>query len=289
MNKFVLLFFLVPTIALSLSAADLNQPSTSKRATEAYTGSIEPANSSTMPEELKGVNIVEKTGQTIDLSVLVRNESGEMVPLSSFFKHGEAVMLSPMYFNCPGLCNFHFNGVVDALKKIDWNPGNKFQVIAFSFDAREGAELATKKKANYMKLYGRPGTENGFHFITADQAAITQLTNQLGFEFRWNERAGEWSHASAAILISPEGKITRYLHGVEFDAKDMKLALNETSQGKVGSIMDAVILYCFKYDEHKSKYGLQVFRVMQLGGAAMVLLMSLWLLPFLLRSKREKV
>lgn len=282
MNKCFLLFFLVPTLAF----ADLSM---SKRTGDTYTGVTTPSNSAERPEQLKGVNIVEKTGQTIDLTMQVRNEAGALVPLSSFFHKDEAVMISPMYFNCPGLCNFHFNGVIESLKKIDWNPGRKFQVIAFSFDAREGADLAAKKKANYMKLFNRPGTENGFHFVTADQATITKLTNQLGFEFRWNEQANEWSHASAAIMVSPEGKITRYLHGVEFDAKDMKLALNETSKGKVGSIMDAIILYCFKYDEHKSKYGLQVFRVMQLGGAAMVLLMSLWLLPFLLRSRREKV
>lgn len=285
MNNFVFLFFFVP----ALGFADANKLSTSQRSGEVYTGTTTPSNSAQMPEELKGVNIVEKTGQKIDLSMIVRNEAGVMVPLSSFFKANEAVMLSPMYYDCPGLCNFHFNGVIAALKKIDWNPGKKFQVIAFSFDAKEGAELASKKKANYMKSFGRPGTENGFHFLTADQETITKLTQQLGFEFRWNEKANEWSHASAAIMISPEGKITRYLHGVEFDAQDMKLALNETSQGKVGSIMDAIVLYCFKYDEHKSKYGLQVFRVMQLGGAAMVLLMSFWLLPFLLRSRREKV
>ena len=281
MSQTVFFLFLIP----SLLCAQV----TSQRTTEAYTGNMEPEHSADRPAELKGVNIEEKIGHTIDLTLPVRNEAGEIVPLSTFFKNGEAVMLSPMYFNCPGLCNFHFNGVIDALKKIDWNPGEKFQIIAFSFDAREGSELAQKKKANYMKLYGRPGAENGFHFITADQNTIDKLTSQLGFYFRWNEKASEWSHASAAIMMSPEGKITRYLHGVEFDAKDMKLALNETAHGKVGNLMDAAILFCFKYDEHKSKYGLQVFRVMQLGGAAMVLLLSFWLLPFLLRSRREKV
>ena len=281
MRQAVFFFFLIPSLLFGQTTA--------QRTTKAYTGSVEPEHSAERPSELKGVNIVEKTGEKIDLNMPVRNEAGEIVPLSTFFTNGEAVMLSPMYFNCPGLCNFHFNGVVDALKKIDWNPGEKFQIIAFSFDAREGADLAKKKKANYMKLYGRPGTENGFHFVTAEQSTIDKLTSQLGFFFKWNDTAGEWSHASAAIMISPQGKITRYLHGVEFDARDMKLALNETASGKVGNLMDAAILFCFKYDEHKSKYGLQVFRVMQLAGAAMVLLLSFWLLPFLIRSRREKV
>jgi protein SCO1/2 len=227
------------------------------------------------------------------LNLDVKNEKGEVVKLSTFFGNHKPVMLSPMYYQCPGLCSFHFNGVIDALKKMDWNPGEKFNIIAFSFDASENnlekADLAQKKKDSYMKVYGRAGTENGFHFLTADQATIDALMKQVGFQYRWNEKANEWSHASAAIMISPEGKITRYLHGVDFDARDMKLALNETANGKVGNIVDSVMLYCFKYDQHQSKYGLQVFRVVQLGGALMTLFLGVWLLPILFRSRREKV
>ena len=258
-----------------------------------YTGVQQETNSAQMPEELKGVTIVEKIGDNIDLNLDVKNEKGEVVKLSTFFGNHKPVMLSPMYYQCPGLCSFHFNGVIDALKKIDWNPGEKFNIIAFSFDASENnlekADLAQKKKDSYMKVYGRPGTENGFHFLTADQATIDTLMKQVGFQYRWNEKANEWSHASAAIMISPEGKITRYLHGVDFDARDMKLALNETANGKVGNIVDSVMLYCFKYDQHQSKYGLQVFRVVQLGGALMTLFLGVWLLPILFRSRREKV
>lgn len=258
-----------------------------------YTGVQQETNSAQMPEELKGVTIAEKIGDSIDLNLDVKNEKGEVVKLSTFFGNHKPVMLSPMYYQCPGLCSFHFNGVIDALKKMDWNPGEKFNIIAFSFDASENnlekADLAQKKKDSYMKVYGRPGTENGFHFLTADQATIDALMKQVGFQYRWNEKANEWSHASAAIMISPEGKITRYLHGVDFDARDMKLALNETANGKVGNIVDSVMLYCFKYDQHQSKYGLQVFRVVQLGGALMTLFLGVWLLPILFRSRREKV
>lgn len=282
MNKIVFsLLFLICTAA--------SAQSTSARGTPAYTGKQEPQNSSVLPEELKGVTIVEKIGETIDLNLPVVNEQGQTVPLSTYFTKHKPVMLSPMYYACPGLCSFHFNGVVEALKKIDWNPGEKFEVIAFSFDGKEGPDLGLKKKENYMKMYGRPGTENGFHFITAPQSTIDQLMKQVGFQFRWNEQAGEWSHASAAIMISPEGKVTRYLHGVEFDPRDMKLALNETARGKVGNLVDSVILYCFKYDQHQSKYGLQAFRVVQLGGAVTVLILGIWLLPVLFRSRREKV
>ena len=255
----------------------------------AYTGKQEPTNSSTLPEELKGVNITEKLGDNLNLDLQVTNESGQTVPLKSFFDSKKPVMISPMYFECPGLCNFHFNGVIEALKKIDWNPGEKFEVIALSFDSKETSELADQKKANYMKVYNRPGTENGFHFLTAAKPVVDEITRQLGFQFKWNPIANEWAHASAAIVLTPEGKVSRYLHGIDFEPKDMKLAINEASSGHVGNLIDSVVLFCFKYDEHKSKYGLQVFRVVQLGGALTVLILALWLMPVFLRAGREKV
>lgn len=242
-----------------------------------------------LPDELVGVGIDEKIGQLVDFNLQVTDETGKKVLLGSFFKKHQPVLLSPVYFDCPGLCNFHFNGVIDSLKQIDWNPGEKFQVIAFSFDASENNELATKKKINYMKMYGRPGSENGFHFLTADQDTINKLTRSIGFKFKWNETAKEWSHASAAIMISPEGKISRYLHGIEFHPQDMKLALNETASGKIGNIVDSMVLYCFKFDQHQSKYGLHVFRIVQIAGLLTILILSLWLLPVLLKARKEKV
>lgn len=281
MKKIFLLSFL---FSLSLPAQVMDPPSL-----PVYTGTQKESNSANVPEELKGVGIKEHLGESIDLNLQVRNEAGQLVALGSFFKSHKPVMLSPVYFNCPGLCNYHFNGVVESLQKIDWNPGDKFEVIAFSFDSKEGSELAQAKKANYMKMYNRAGTEGGFHFLSADEATIKKLTASLGFEYRWNEQAKEWSHASAAIVITPDGKISRYLHGIAFEPKDMKLALNEASNGKIGNIIDSVVLFCFKYDEHKSKYGLEVFRVVQLGGALMVLILAFWLTPTLIKAGKEKV
>lgn len=255
----------------------------------AYTGKKVETNSATVPQELEGVGIKENLGQKIDLSLQVRDESGQLRPLKDFFHSKKPVMLSPVYFNCPGLCNFHFNGVIEALQKVDWNPGEKFEVVAFSFDSKEGSDLAQKKKDNYMKMFGRVGTEAGFHFLSADEVTIKKLTESLGFKFKWNPLSNEWSHASAAIVLTPDGTISRYLHGIEFDPKDMKLALNEASSGHIGNLIDSVVLFCFKYDEHKSKYGLQVFRVVQLGGLVTVGILAVWLLPVLIRARREKV
>lgn len=267
------------------TGAALSNGSTGMKA--AYTGK-EPLKAATeMPEELTGVKIEEKIGQHIDLTQKVTTEAGELVPLSTFFSSHKPVILSPVYFNCPGLCNFHLNGLTETLKSVDWSPGNQFEIVAFSFDAREKSDVATKKKASYLKVYDRAGTENGWHFVTADEATIKTLMNQVGFNYRWNEKVSEWSHASAAIVVAPDGKISRYLHGIQFEPRDVKLALNEASNGKVGNIVDSVMLYCFKYDRHESKYGLQVYRVMQLAGALTIAILALWLIPVMIRAKRE--
>lgn len=254
---------------------------------EAYTGKEPGKVSSEVPSELVGVGIEEKIGQNLDLSMIVTNEKGEKVPLSSFFKAHKPVLLSPIYFNCPGLCNFHLNGVVDTLKTMEWSPGNQFEILAFSFDPKETSEVAFKKKESYLKSYGRSGTENGWHFVTADADTVKKLTDSVGFKFKWNETAKEWSHASAAIIVSPEGKISRYLHGIQFETRDMKLALNEAANGKVGGIVDSAMLFCFKYDSHQSKYGLQVFALMKIAGAITVAALALWLIPVMIRARRE--
>ena len=252
-----------------------------------YTGETQPKIANEIPEELKGVGITEKIGDSLDLSLLVTNEKGEKLPLSTYFSKHRPVIFSPVYFNCPGLCNFHLNGLVDALKQVDWSPSQKFEIIAMSFDSKETSEIAAKKKDNYLKVYGRPGTEDGWHFVTADEATVKKITESVGFKFKWNEKDSQWAHASAAIVVSPDGKISRYLHGIMFEPRDVKLALNEAADGKVGNIVDNAMLFCFKYDNHQSKYGLQVFQLMKVAGAITLLVMGLWLGKAIIQAKRE--
>jgi protein SCO1/2 len=252
-----------------------------------YTGK-EPAKAANeVPEELKGVGIEEKLGNQLDLSLSVTDESGQKLPLSTYFSKHKPVILSPVYFSCPGLCNFHLNGLVDALKRVDWSPGDQFEIIALSFDPKETPEVAQKKKQNYMTSYGRVGTEKGWHFLTADEQTVKKITEAVGFYYKWNEKDSQWAHASAAIMISPEGKVARYLHGIMFEPRDVKLALNEAADGKVGGIVDTAMLYCFKYDNHQSKYGLQVFQLMKLAGAITILALGLWLGKAMIQAKRE--
>lgn len=256
----------------------------------AYDGKPAPKVANEQAEELQGVGIDEKLGMKLDLSLPVKNENGQVVPLSSFFDGKHPVILSPVYFSCPGLCNFHLNGLTDALKLMekDWGVGGKYQVVSLSFDSKETPDLAATKKQLYMKLYDRAGAEKGWHFVTADEATVQAVTKAVGFKFRWDETAKEWAHASAAVIVTPDGTISRYLPGISFQPQDIKLALNEAAEGKIGNFVEHLVLYCFKYDPQQSKYTLAAFNVMQVGGAVMVLVMALWLLPVYIRSRRAK-
>lgn len=256
-----------------------------------YDGKPAAMTANEVPEQMKGVGIDEQLGKTLDLSMTFKNEDGQTVTLGSFFDGKTPVIISPVYYSCPGLCNFHLNGFTDGLKQLDWNVGEKFKLLAISFDSKEGPDLAQKKKETYIKLYDRPDkvaqTTAGWHFLTTDEPTVQAFLKAVGFKLRWDETQKDWVHASAAIVVSPQGELTRYLPGIVFDAKDIKLAVNEASEGKVGSFVDSLLLYCFKYDPHQSKYTLYAFNLVKVGAALMVLLLALWLLPVWMRTRRE--
>lgn len=255
---------------------------------EPFKGSKDFLTSTDKPKDFEDIGITEHLGEKLDLNLTFKDENGADVRLGQYFDGHHPAMISLVYYSCPGLCNLHLNGVVDTLKEMDWSPGQKFQVIAISFDAKEKSDVAAGKKASYMKVYNRAGTENGFHFLTADQATIDKITGQIGFKYKWNEEAKDWSHASAAVVSTPDGKIARYLHGIMFEPKTMKLALNEATEGRIGSLVDKMIWYCFRYDPHQSKYTLYAFRLVQLGGVLMILLLAVWLLPVWIRSRKVR-
>ncbi len=242
-----------------------------------------------MPKEFKDVGIQEKLSTTPDPSLLFKNEKGETVTLGSFYDGEHPVVISPIYYSCPGLCNFHLNGVIDSIKNIDWTVGKQFKYVVVSFDSTETPELARQKKETYLKSYGRPESADGWHFLTADAETIQKLTQQLGFSFKWNEETKEWAHASAAIVTTPDGKISRYLHGIIFDEKNFKLALSEATQGKIGNLVDRMIWYCFKYDPHQSKYTIYAANIMKAGGVVIILVLTAVILPVWIRSRREQV
>lgn len=253
-----------------------------------YDGSAAPIPAGEKAKELEGVGIAERVGTQLDLNWTFKNELGESVRLGQFFDGKTPIIFSPVYYSCPGLCNFHLNGLVEGLKNLDWSVGQNFKVIAMSFDSRENSDLAAAKKASYMKIYDRPGTEAGFSFLTADEETVKAVTSAIGFNYKWNEEQKEWAHASAAVVVSPEGKINRYLPGIIFEAKDIRLAINEATAGKAGGLVDRLVLYCFQYNPHQSKYTLYAFNIMKLAGALMVLILIIWLVPVWIRNRRSQ-
>ncbi len=245
--------------------------------------------STEQPRQLQGVGITENLGAAIDWSLKFKDENGADVTLRKYYDGTHPVVISMVYFACPGLCNFHLNGVVDSLKPMDWSAGQKFQYVAISMDTSEKPRDALAKKATYMKQYNRPGTENGWHFLTGDDANVKALTNSIGFKYKWNPESKDWAHASAAVVTTPKGTISRYLHGILIETETFRMALNEATEGKTGTFVDKMIWYCFHYDTHKSKYTVYAFRLVQLGGILIIVILGLLLTPNWLRSRRLKV
>lgn len=242
-------------------------------------------------EKIQGaekMSIQEKLGTELDLNLPLKNEQGQIVKLGSFFSGHKPVVMSLVYFNCPGLCNFHLNGLIEGLKQVDWTPGDKFELLAISFDPKEGPEVGNPKKQNYMELYGRPEAVKGVHFLTADEKTIAALTQKVGFNYKWDESSKQWAHSSAAIMVSPKGTVTRYLHGIIFDPKDLRLALTEASNGKIGTFVDQMIWYCYMYDPHLSKFTFYAFRLVQLGGVVVILFLMVLVLPHLWRWREPR-
>lgn len=238
------------------------------------------------PKELEGVGVQEKLGNQLDLSLSFRDETGKSVLLSSFFKRDKPVLLSLVYYKCPTLCNFHLNGVTDTLKKLSWQVGNEFEYVAVSFDPRETFDLAFAKKNAYLKEYTR-GNGQGWHFLTGDQKEITALAESLGFSYKWNSENEQWIHSSVAYIITPSGKISRYLHGITFDERNLKLSLLEASDGKIGDFTDQFALFCFQFDPGKNTYTLYAYNIMKLGGFFTLLIMAAFLIPFWIRHNRN--
>lgn len=237
------------------------------------------------PQQLEGIGVTEKLGDQIDLGTPFTDDAGNPVTLGSYFKTGKPVVFSIVYYSCANLCNFHLNGLTSALKKLPWTVGQEFELVALSMDHRETPELAGKKKANYVNEYGRPDSINGWHFLTGSEDNIKKIADQVGFGFRWDEAGKQFAHASAAIIVTPGGKISRYLHGVTFEPQTVRLALLEAGDGRIGNIIDRIVMFCFQFDPRKSKYTIYAWNIMRIGAVLTVLLLAVLLVPVWMRDR----
>lgn len=237
----------------------------------------------------EGIGIDEHLGESVDLNLEFNNEKGEAVPLSTYFQSGKPVLLAMIYFNCPSLCNFQLNGVTETLKDLEWTTGEKFEFVVVSIEPKETPEMAIKKKQAYLDLYGREDGAKGWHFLTGKQENITKLAKQVGFKYKWVETRKEYAHTAASYVITPEGKISRYLYGIAFTPKTLRLSLVEASEGKIGTAMDKFLLYCFRYDPEKRGYAFYAFNIMRAGAGLAVVILAAFLVPYWIRQRKQQL
>lgn len=233
-----------------------------------------------LPRELENVGVQEHLGAQVNLNLSFTDETGTPVTLGKYFATDRPVLLAIVYYSCPSLCNYHLNGLTEAMKSLKLTTGRDFEMVAVSMNSAETAELAGQKKANYLRAYGRPEGTLGWHFLVGAKENIQRLADQVGFGFKWLPDKQQFAHASVAYVLTPEGKISRYLHGIQVDPKTLTLSLIEASHGKIGNAVDRVLMFCLQFDPTKNKYTLYAWNLMRLGGLFMVLLLIGWLSPW---------
>jgi protein SCO1 len=228
------------------------------------------------PPGLKGVGIQQNLNTQIPADLTFRDENGKTVKLGDYFGK-KPIILSLVYYQCTMLCGEVLNGLDTALRVVKFDVGNQFDVLTVSFDPKDTPEIATIKKAEYLKRYRRPGAENGWHFLTGQQPAIDALTKAAGFQYQYDPKSEQFAHSTAIMILTPEGKIAQYYYGVEYAPKDLRLGLIQASNHKIGNVVDEVLLYCYHYDPNTGKYGAAIFKILRLSGAATILIMGIFL------------
>lgn len=223
--------------------------------------------------ELEGVTIIDKLDSQLPLSATFRDDHGNSVTLRDVLPKDRPAILQIGYMKCPMLCSLVMNALVRGIQDMDWTVGQQYDIIALSVNPKEGPDLAEGKKAGYVAEYGRPQSAAGWHFLTGEESSIRSVTDAVGFEYRMQEN-GEYSHAAGIFILTPDGRLSRVLYGVKYDSANVRMALLEASQGKVGTTLDRIILWCHIYDAQAGGYVVMAMRVMQLGGVLTLMLLG---------------
>lgn len=243
------------------------------------------------PKRLSGIDVEEHLDEKLPLGVAFKNEQGQTVTLRDFFDGTRPVIFTLNYSNCPMLCSLQLNGFVESLKQLEWSAGKEFRIVTVSLDPAEAPATAAQTKARYLKQYGRAGAETGWSFLTGAESQIKALAAAIGFKYGYNEARQEYVHPAAIAIATPDARVARYLYGIEYHPKTLRLSLAEASEGKIGSTVDRLILYCFHYDETEGRYAPVARNIMRLGGAIALIVLggalaSLWLAE--LRNKKRQ-
>jgi protein SCO1/2 len=235
-------------------------------------------NRAVLPPNFNGVGIEQKLDAPVPLDTVFRDETGAEVPLRTYFS-GKPVLLAPVYYRCPMLCTQILSGVVAGLRPLSLKPGRDFEIVAISFDPQDTPAEATQKRQRFSHSYSSKAGTNGWHFLVGSQPSIQAIMQAIGFHYRWDPVNKMFIHASGVMVVTPEGRVARYLYGVEYEPKDLKLGLIEASHDRIGSPVDQILLFCYHYDPKTGKYGAVVMNILRLAGIITLLLMAvgLWL------------
>lgn len=239
-------------------------------------------------KQLQKINVEERLGAKIPLDLTFFNEAGVTVQLKDYFTPEKPVLLTLAYYECPMLCTLVLNGLNQAVRELEWQPGDKFQMVTVSIDPGETPELAMKKKQAYVSGYDPDLVKTGWAFLVGDQESITQLAEAVGFQYFYDAKRDEYAHPAVSIVLSSDGSISRYLYGIDQTPRDLKLALLEASQGKIGNTLDRFILYCYAYDPQSESYTLFASNLMRIGGIITVILLGGMLGFFWYREYRQQ-
>ncbi len=238
-----------------------------------------------LPVALRNVGFEPPLNGQIPPDLGFRDENGRDVRLDDYFGR-KPVLLALVYYGCPMLCNQVEQGVVGSLKMLSFNAGSDFEVVFVSFDPRETPDMAAQKKVSALSHYGRPDTASGWHFLTGGKQSIDSLTQAANFRYSFNEKSGIFAHASGIMLLTPDGRISRYFYGVEYPSRDVRLGLVDASAGKIGNPIDHLLLYCFQYDPSTARYSATILRILRLGGVLTIFTIVAGILIFRRRDVR---
>jgi protein SCO1/2 len=240
--------------------------------------------SSALPQALREIGFDQNIDQRVPLDATFRNEAGATVRLGDYFGVRPVVLVFA-YYDCPMLCTQVINGLSSALGVMSLNPGRDFEIVTVSFNPHDTPASATAKKAVYLERYHRPGAAEGWHFLTGDQAQIDRLTKAAGFRYAWDAETKQFAHPSGVIVLTPDGRLSKYLFGIEYGPRDLRLGIVEASEGKVGTPVDALLLYCYHYDPMTGRYGLAIMRAIRMAGAATVLALGAFIVVMVRKEK----
>jgi len=248
----------------------------------AQMGAVPPPRPAT-PGVLQEVGFDQHLGEAVPLDLAFTDETGRSVTLADYFGR-KPVVLSLVYYQCPMLCTISLNGLAGALEVLSFVPGQEFEVVTVSFDPTETPVLAAAKKKAYMARYKRPEAHAGWHFLTGPKQSVDALTRAVGFRYVWDEATKQFAHPAGILVLTPEGKISHYLFGVEYAPKDLRLALVAAAGGKIGNVADQLLLYCYQYDPQAGRYSASILNLVRVAGALTVLGLG----AFILTASRKR-